>query len=1170
MNSLDSLLSSLLNQTQPLHLLGTTPPTRAWSTLKLIKALRNEKLTNKWKFDFPIVILCSGEEASTELQANLSALSPLNDDEIVTAYFPDWEQSPYSPITPSIRTRLARLRVLALLCSKTEKPTIIITTIAAASQATLPPSYFRNWSLSLQNADDIQSHEELNQKLRHSGYLRADTVEDPGTFAIRGDIIDIFPVNRSAPIRIELFDTVIEKIREFDPQTQRVRSDTHTLISEVFIAPAREVPINCETAPLLRKNLKKKADDLDIPRSIRDPILHSIQEGSSPEHAEAWAPFGYSQTATLWEYFSPEALIIWDDQFSCDQDWQIFIEEQKLLQPEAIQSGRILPSVEDLFFWNTERKTKVHENSILYLDRMTLSSAEPTKGLYHSLSLSLPSLLSQRKVSDFNLLEKQLREWLQEGNRVSIFASTPSQLERIRFLLHERKISSIELYLGTLFEGFYWPEEKWAVITEDDFFASKTSKKNKTSIRPSERKSNAKSWSDLQALSDLTIGDLVVHRDHGVGRYLGISRLESSGVQNDFLFLEYANNDKLYLPIYRLNVVQRYSGGKDDVSLDRLGTEQFRKTKEKVAESVKKLAFDLVQLYAQRKISSGIPFSLPDSDYKEFEAQFPFEETPDQLSAIEDVLTDLQSGKIMDRIICGDVGYGKTEVAIRAAYRAVTEGKQVVVLVPTTLLAYQHEQSFKSRLKNHPFLIESISRLKTSQEQKKILQTVASGKIDIIIGTHRLLSSDVQFQDLGLVIIDEEHRFGVEHKERLKTLKVNTHVLTLTATPIPRTLHMALSGLRDVSLINTPPVDRLPIRTFVSKYDLPLIQRAIEFEISRGGQVFYLHNRVQSINQVASKLQELFPKISVLIAHGQMNENQLEKVMNSFYQKKADLLVCTTLIESGIDLSTANTIIIERADTLGLAQLYQIRGRVGRGQVRGYAYLLIPDEGRLTESAKKRLEVLQRFVELGSGFNIASHDLEIRGGGDLLGPQQSGSIAAVGFDLYTELLEDAVREMQGSSIESVREEPEIKAPFPALLSEEYVPDIHQRLSLYRRLSSTSKEEEITHLEEEIRDRFGKLTLEAQNLIWLIRIKLLLKNFGIKTLTVGPEKFSITLASTHQLDLKKTITLASTFPDQYQLKPDSRIIVKALTPSFMDLFFKLEKFINDFSSGEGSR
>lgn len=736
-------------------------------------------------------------------------------------------------------------------------------------------------------------------------------------------------------------------------------------------------------------------------------------------------------------------------------------------------------------------------------------------------------------------LEQEILKWLQEKKKVILFANTPSQLDRIQFLLKEHSLvpssEGLQIKLGTLSAGFHWPDEKLVVLNESELLGikktprSRTTKQTKEKVTPSD-------WSGLQALSDLDVGDAVVHIDHGIGRYLGIVRLNLSGAPSDFLQLEYANNDKLYLPVYRLNLIQKYAGSSQTVSLSRLGSQQFQKTKEKVKESVKTLAIDLVQLYAERAIRSGVIFSPRDTVYHEFEASFPFEETPDQLQAIEAVQADLESGKVMDRLVCGDVGYGKTEVAIRAAFRAVNDGKQVAILVPTTLLAQQHEQSFQNRFKDYPILIESFSRFKSPKEQKKILEALQQGKLDIIIGTHRLLSKDVHFQNLGLIIVDEEHRFGVEHKERLKTLKTNTHVLTLTATPIPRTLYMALSGLREISVINTPPIDRLPIRTYLSRYDESLIQRAIEFELSRGGQVFFLHNRVVQIHKVARKLKELVPHAEVIVAHGQMPENELEEAMIAFYQRKANVLVCTAIIESGLDLPSANTLLVERADTLGLSQLYQIRGRVGRGDQRAYCYLLLPEHGNMTSEAKQRLEVIQKFVELGSGFSIASHDLEIRGGGNLLGPQQSGNIAAVGFDLYTELLEEAIREIQGkpSELDERTKEPEIKTPFPAYLSEEFIPDIHHRLSLYRRFSVAKTETEVDQLEAELHDRFGHLPLEAQNLIWMIRLKLLLKQRGIHLLTVGAEKISMQIGETKQ-------------------------VISLVVQSLQELYFSLEKY-----------
>jgi transcription-repair coupling factor (superfamily II helicase) len=1170
---------------------GASPPARAFLVARYIQA--HSKQT-------PLIVICPNDDEALELQANLESLaSTIADSPLQICYFPTWEQSPFSTITPSMKTRFERLAVLSSLIQK-NFPNVIITTLIALSQATLPRKAFEENSTTYEMDQTVTSREDIVARLNEAGYLRMEPVEDVGSYAVRGDIIDVFPPNSPHPFRIELFGDLIENIRGFDPSTQRTHPTQSpgtidsSVKNKVVIPPAREVLIQASTSPLLRENVKTRSDDLGIPRATRDPILSAIRSGIYSDHSDTWSPFAYLNPETLWDYVPPSSVVIWDDELSCSQAWDQFFVEQRKMAEQAPESGIIAPTVDSLFLWNDSLHKRVQDKSRVYLDRIELAQLEavgkhsseddlsqvehkekdrPISARHRVFVKSNSDLLHGNRHS-LGELESQIRLWVKQGFQVLALASTQSQLQRIKFLLDERNIScrtegllqvpGVYLKLGSISEGFRWPSEGLVLLSEEEILGSHNVKSKRK--HSSKSLSSAKEWSGLQVLSDLSVGDTVVHVDHGIGRYQGITRLDLTGAPSDFLLLEYANKDKLYLPVYRLNVIQKYLGGSEEVALDRLGSQQFLKTKDKVREAVKKLAIDLIHLYAERKVRPGIQFSAPDSSFREFEAKFPFDETPDQLKAIDAVLTDLESGRVMDRLVCGDVGYGKTEVAIRAAFKAVSDGKQVALLVPTTILAQQHELSFKARLKDYPLIIESVSRFKSSKEQRVILEALAKGRVDIIIGTHRLLSKDIHFHDLGLVIVDEEHRFGVEHKERLKTLKVNTHVLTLTATPIPRTLHMSLSGLRDISLINTPPVDRLPIRTFVSKYDEALIKKAIEFELGRGGQVFFLHNRVQTIHDVAQRIRELVPSAIVVVGHGQMPENELEDKMATFYKRQANVLVCTTIVESGLDVPTANTMIISRADTLGLAQLYQLRGRVGRGGQRAYAYLLIPAEGAVTDEAKKRLEVIQRFVDLGSGFSIASHDLEIRGGGDILGPQQSGNIAAVGFDLYTELLEEAIHEIQGKPTlaEDAHREPEIKTPFPAFLSEEYVPEVHQRLSLYRRFSAASGDPEVDRLEEELRDRYGDLPAEAQNLLWLIRIKILLKQMGIDGLTVGPEKISLSPGPKSKLNPIRAIALISAHPHQYQLTPDSRLVAKLPTGSLRDLLFGLEKLFNDFS------
>ncbi|MGK5083600.1 transcription-repair coupling factor [Bdellovibrionota bacterium FG-1] len=1177
---IENMIRSLIQLDAPIHVTGSIGPSHAWLVARYAREIPH-----------PLVVICPNDDLAAEFAADIESLSALVERApLLVCHFPTWEQSPYSPIAPSLRTRLARIAVLQSLRSEdpAERPRVVVTTIAALGQASLSPEFFARYCITLQKDQSIESREAVISRLIEAGYLRVDTVEDPGTFAVRGDIVDVFPAHHEHPVRIELFGDFIEKIRKFDPASQRAKTGE---ISSLSFSPAREILINHETTPLIREQVKVRADDMGMPRASRDPILAGVQPGHYPDHCDAWAPFAYPRPACLWDHLSPDTQVIWNDELTCQQYWDEFFKEQIRLSAASPQSRVVAPAAEQLFTWSHGLDERVHKSSRLFLDRLEMAdlptigeldelaiTSEPKQSPVsprHRVAVRNNSDLSSKGKNALGALDPSLKLWQKQGFKTLILASTQSQLERIRFLLEERHFvcrlepelqpSAIHLAIGSLSQGFRWPAEGLVVLTESEILGTRSTKKRRQQST-TESGSAAKNWSGLQALSDLAVGDAIVHVDHGIGRYLGLVRLDLSGAPSDFLLLEYASKDKLYLPIYRLNVIQKYVGAGESVALDRLGTQQFTKAKEKVREAVKRLAVDLIKLYAERKVRPGLRFSPRDSLFREFEASFPFDETPDQLKAIDDVMADLEAGKVSDRLVCGDVGYGKTEVAIRAAFKAVSDGKQVAVLVPTTVLAFQHEQSFKSRLKDYPILVESISRFKTAKEQKTLLTALAEGKIDIIIGTHRLLSKDVRFKDLGLIIVDEEHRFGVEHKEKLKSLKIDTHVLTLTATPIPRTLHMALSGLRDISLINTPPVDRLPIRTYVSKFDEDLITRAIHFELSRGGQVFFLHNRVDSIYPMASRIRELVPTARVGVGHGQMAEGELEDTMVAFYEKRTNVLVCTTIIESGIDLPDANTMIINRADTLGLAQLYQIRGRVGRSQQRAYAYLLIPAENAVTEDAKKRLEVIQRFVELGSGFSIASHDLELRGGGDLLGPQQSGHIATVGFDLYTELLEEAIRELEGqpSHTPDQRREPEIKAPFPAYLSDSYVPDVHQRLSLYRRFSTAENEDQLNGLEEELRDRFGALPPEAQNLMWLIRIKILLKQNGIDTLTVGPERVSLVSGPHSRLDPVRAIALISAHRDQYQLTPDSKFVAKVPTASLRDLFFALERLFRELS------
>jgi transcription-repair coupling factor (superfamily II helicase) len=1178
-SSLESVLQSCSELAEPIRVSGVLGTAQAWALLRYSR-----------HFQKSVVVLCPDDDSCQELAEDLGSLSSLvpNDSglEPELLVFPSFEKGLYSAITPSIRTRLQRAGVLARLAANrgsapARRPVMVLTTLQAAALRTVPREIWSHYSFQLTAGENCGSRELLIDRLLQAGYLRADTAEDAGTFSARGEIVDVClpdSFEDHPSIRIELFDDIVERVRPFDPDSQRTGSQE---LSSVFISPCREVLINRETVGRVRERLKAHADETGIPRSVRDPVVEQTSSGLHPEFSESWSPFAYETSASLWDHLPSDAALLVVDELSCQQSFDQWREEERAgfdaIAGNPLDVRRIVPPPALLHDASAMQVQRILSRAKLVLSLMELAdlSETPEAGqepepeaaasTRHRVVVKLNTDLASAASRSLDALEEKVLLWRRQNFRVLACAPTQGQAERLAHLLHERGLS-IPCASSSLSSGFRWPAERLVILTELEILGE-TGRRRARAGRKATSTSSSDDWAGLQALSDLSPGDTIVHIDHGIGRYQGMVRLELSGAPADFLLLEYAGKDKLYLPVHRLTLIQKHGAADGSVHLDKLGSQQFQKTKEKVKESVRKLAIDLVRLYAERKIRTGFRFSGRDQALEEFEARFPYEETPDQAKAIDATLEDMRQGRIMDRLVCGDVGYGKTEVAIRAAYRAVLDGKQVAVLVPTTLLAHQHEQSFKSRMNGLPVTIESISRFKSAAKQKATLKALGDGRVDIIIGTHRLLSKDVSFKDLGLLIIDEEHRFGVEHKERLKALKLNVPVLTLTATPIPRTLHMSLSGLRDISLIRTPPVSRLPIRTFISKREDALVTKAIEFELSRGGQVFFLHNRVQSIHQTATRIHELVPRAKITVAHGQMEEGELEKAITEFYEKRSNVLVCTSIIESGIDLPSANTILIDRADAFGLAQLYQIRGRVGRGDQRGYAYLLVPPESVISSDAKKRLDVIQRFVELGSGFQVASHDLEIRGGGELLGPQQSGNIQAVGFDLYLELLEEAVQELRAEGAEQKEErskDPEIKAPFPAFLSEDYVPDVHQRLSLYRKLSSCSDDHQVDALEEELRDRFGRLPEAAINLLWLIRTKVHLRRLGIDAITVGKEKLVLVPGEGSSLDPVRAIALVSAHPSRYQLTPDSRFVASRIVRSMKELYFSIQELLRDLS------
>ena len=802
----------------------------------------------------------------------------------------------------------------------------------------------------------------------------------------------------------------------------------------------------------------------------------------------------------------------------------LFIKDRAFVREEAERFG--LP-LRDL----------LRERKVVYLDLLTIHERDGRIFTFDTSGREeLRRLIASRKdLSPFEVLSRKIEGWLEEGLSVEIVVRSEGQKERFTEILEGYRIPSdrVSIRVGRLSEGFSFPAFRLSTVTEEEVLGPKRP------LLPLPKRGEA----FLRSLSEIGEGDLVVHSFHGIGRYIGLTRLKVEEEEGDYLIIEYAGGDRLYLPAHKLSLIQRYKGGEGaSPPLDRLGGATWARTKRRVKKAAEKVARELLRLYAERKALKGYAFSGTDRLFEEFSSSFEYEETPDQRRAIEDVLRDMESPRPMDRLVCGDVGYGKTEVALRASFKAVLHGKQVAFLVPTTILAQQHYETFRYRFAPYPVNVEVLSRFRTRKEQKEILERLKRGEVDIIIGTHRLLQRDVAFKDLGLVIIDEEHRFGVRDKERLKEMRRLVDVLTLTATPIPRTLQMCLSGIRDVSIINTPPENRLSVKTYVVKFDKDLIREAILREVERGGQVFFVHNRVKTIYRMAGFLSDLLPGIRIGVAHGQMGDDELERIMWDFYHRRYDLLVTTSIIESGLDIPSVNTILIDRADTFGLAQLYQLRGRVGRSYRQAYAYLLIPGEEALTEEGRKRLRCMEELSDLGSGLALATWDLEIRGAGEILGTAQSGHVEKVGLDMYMKLLEEAVRELKGERI-AEEVEPEIRVHLPCYLPRDYVPKERERLSIYMRLASASSLDELKALEEEVRDRYGKMPPQAANLMAMMELKILAKGLGIREVLLGRKELVLSFSDeARRIPPRVLLSFLDTHPGKAVFTPDQRLRV----------------------------
>ncbi len=1045
---------------------------------------------------------------------------------------------------------------------------VFVTTVNALLQKVFPAAEFLRATRTLVPEEEID-RDALIHGLIEAGYQRQPTATDPGVFAVRGGVIDIFCPLYSNPARLEFFGDFIEEIRFFEAESQRSLEKVERL--SVLPVGQSLIPHGTSIETAFDK-VKNRLDSQGIAKADRDVLLEKIQSGTLPSDASFLFPLLSGGSEPLTAYF-PKGyrLIALSEEVLKDVAEQREI--PRLHTNHALFEKQPLPIApfDDLFLSMAALAGTLSEASYFFDTFRNQEEALVLPAFPVNLDAARERALKS-SAGSLDGFAQAFREWIDEGYRIHIVFHTRTHAERFGLLFEpyhfgleardegsaafptflQSDFKRISLWQGYLAESTLLPGLKTVLLSEEAIFGHKK--------RTSQAKTRKTTSPDrmLAQFREMNVGDYVVHKEFGIGRYLGLKPMNFLGVDNDYVLLEYKDGDKLYIPVYRLNVLQKYVGGESGApGLDKLGTDRWAKAKGKARRAIAELAAELMKIQARRKLVPGHPFSEPGPEYRQFEMEFPFDETPDQMKAIDDVMADLSKPFPMDRLVCGDVGYGKTEVAMRAAFRAVIDKKQVAVLVPTTVLAFQHFESFKNRFRNAGVRIELISRMRKAAEIKSVLADAKEGKVDILIGTHRLLSSDVAFRDLGLTIIDEEHRFGVTDKEKLKRMRDSVHVLAMTATPIPRTLNMAMSGIKEISIITTPPPDRLSVRTFVCRSSPEVITEAISNELGRGGQVFFVHNRVETLMKVAKEVQDLLPKVQIETGHGQMDGETLEKKMLNFYRSEAQILVCTTIIESGLDIPRANTILIDRADCLGLAQLYQLRGRVGRSDRRAYCYLLTPGENAMTEDAKERLQVIQRYSDLGSGFHIASHDLEIRGAGDLLGKDQSGHIGAVGVDLYFELLEESVRSLRGEP-DKIEIEPEITLKVRASFPVEYLPDIGERVVLYRRLSGVESEEEIAEIETEIRDRFGTPPEEVISLLGLMRIKVYLKKLHVLRMNCGPKRTSLQFADTTPASPQKLVKLVQSDPKTYSVTPDQKLVFNAAEPDWREQLKHVQK------------
>ena len=1083
-----------------------------------------------------VTLITSDMPSARKLKYELSFFMADSGLDILT--LPDWETLAYDQFSPHqdiVSERLATLYHLPRL-----NQGILIVPLSTLMHRLMPLEYINNNTLLLNKGMTLDIGQ-FRRDLEKSGYRCVDNVYEHGEFAVRGSIVDLYPMGSPLPYRLDLFDDEIETIKNFDIETQRSIKNCDT----INMMPAREFPLDKQAIELFREQYRNI-----LAGELTDSVIYNdIGQGISPPGIEYYLPLFFQQTTTLFDYLPEQSIIVNFTDLEAVTDQFIKDTELRYEQYRHNVARPILPPADlflrtDELFSHLKNYPRIISQSFEFQDKA---------GVYNFASEKPPLLtINTQKENVLDTLQQYISSASENKRRILFCSETAGRRETLLELFKPYKIypknitswsnfldsdTALGICIAPLDEGMQL--DNIALISESQLYGQQVMQRRRRKAKSQDRDAI------INSLAELQIGAPVVHEDNGVGRYLGLETITLEDETTEFLALEYAGGDKLFVPVASLHLISRYTGSNPDTApLHKLGSGQWEKAKRRAREKIRDVAAELLEIYAQREAQQGFVYRFDEQHYHTFASGFPFEETPDQQKAIEDVIEDMSGPRPMDRLVCGDVGFGKTEVAMRAAFIAVSAGKQVAILVPTTLLSQQHAENFQNRFAEWPIKIAGLSRFQTKREQEKILKEVAAGTMDIVIGTHKLLQESIKYKQLGLVIIDEEHRFGVRQKERFKKLRSKVDILTLTATPIPRTLNMSLSGIRDFSIIATPPARRLAIKTFVQQWSNETIKEACQREIMRGGQVFVLHNKVETIAKKARELEELIPEARVNVAHGQMREKDLEHIMSDFYHQRFNILVCTTIIETGIDIPSANTIIIERADRFGLAQLYQLRGRVGRSHHKAYAYLTVPEKKSMTADAVKRLEAIEAIEELGAGFTLATHDLEIRGSGELLGEDQSGQIQEIGFTLYTELLERAVKSLkEGKDPDlqtSAHHGTEIDMHIPALIPDDYLPDVHTRLVMYKRIANAHSEMQLKDIQVEMIDRFGLLTDQIKNLFAITSLKLKATPLDILSIDYSENGGRIIFSDKPNIDPMKIINLIQTKSVHFKLDGNSKL------------------------------